>query len=277
MSDTRYTYTDYIREDRLPLFYCPGCGSGILFQAVARALAELQIPPQKVVVVCGIGCWGNIDRYFRTNALHGTHGRTLAFATGVKLANPELTVIAVVGDGDGITIGGNHFIQAARRNVDVTCIMLNNQNYGMTGGQVSATTPHGAITSTTKFGNIEYGFNISEVAAACGANYAARTTAYHAPMIQKYIVNGITTKGFSSIEVISPCTAGFDKYNKRGTIPQMYAFLKDHAKPFIKGKSTLDQLGPDEFYVGEIVKNNMPDYSTAYEELRSRVMAERKG
>lgn len=273
----KYQYTDYIKQENFPLFYCAGCGAGIVFQGLSRALAHLEIAPEKTVVVCGIGCWGNIDRYVRTNALHGTHGRTLAFATGVKLANPELTVIAIVGDGDGITIGGNHFIQACRRNVDITCIMLNNQNYGMTGGQVSATTPHDAITSTTKYGNIEYGFNISEVAAACGANYSARTTAYHAPAIQQYIEEGILTKGFSSIEVLSPCTSGFDKYNKRGTIPQMYEYLKRHAVPYVQGKSTRDQLDEGDFFVGCIVKNDMPDYGSAYEELRCRVKRAKEG
>ena len=268
---SKYEYTDYIRTDRLPLFYCPGCGSGIVFQALTRALAKLEIDPHKTVIVCGIGCWGNIDRYFKTNALHGTHGRTLAFATGVKLANPELTVIAIVGDGDGITIGGNHFIQACRRNIDITCVMLNNQNYGMTGGQVSATTPHNAITSTTKYGNIEYGFNISRVAAACGANYSACSTAYHPQMIQKQIEEGIQTKGFSSIEVISPCTAGFDKYNKRGTIPEMYKYLKEHAVPYIKGKSEESGLKDGQFYTGVIHKSDNPDFITAYEELRTRV------
>lgn len=274
MTETKYLPQDYRHEELFPTFYCPGCGAGILFQALTRALAAKNIDPHKTVFVCGIGCWGNIDRYVRANALHGTHGRTLAFATGVKLANPELTVIGIVGDGDGITIGGNHFIQACRRNIDITCVMLNNQNYGMTGGQVSAATPHNAITSTTKYGNPERSFDISGVAMASGANYTARTTVYHVEMLERLLEEGISHPGFSSIEVLSPCVAGFDRYNKRGDIPDMYRYLKEHAVPYRLGSENRP-LKEDEFYIGCLGKREEPDYRRAYEEMRARALGNR--
>ena len=168
------SWREYLDEKMLPHMWCPGCGNGIALGALTRALAELALPRNRVVVVTGIGCWGKADDYLATSALHGTHGRALAFATGVKAARPELTVIVLMGDGDGATIGGNHLIHAARRNIDLTAVVLNNQNYGMTGGQVSATTPVDAITSTTMYGNPERDFDLCRLVDAAGANYVAR-------------------------------------------------------------------------------------------------------
>ena len=145
-------YLDYLRTDKFPHFWCSGCGNGIVLCAIARAFEELDLTLENTVVVTGIGCWGKADDYVRTNSFHGTHGRALAFATGIKLANPSLNVVVLMGDGDGITIGGNHFIHAARRNVDVTAILVNNFNYGMTGGQYSGTTPEERITTTSRYG-----------------------------------------------------------------------------------------------------------------------------
>ena len=167
---------DYLKTEKFPLFWCPGCGNGVVLGAIARAFAELDLTRENTVVVTGIGCWGKADDYVTTNSFHGTHGRALAFGTGIKLANPQLDVVVLMGDGDGVTIGGNHFIHAARRNVDVTAIVVNNLNYGMTGGQYSATTPETRITFTSRLGHIEQGFDICKLAEAAGAPFVARAT-----------------------------------------------------------------------------------------------------
>lgn len=154
---------EYLRYDKLPLFWCPGCSDGIVLGAIVRSFAELGLKKEEIVVVTGIGCWGKADDYLGTHTLHVTHGRALAFATGVKAAKPELTVVALMGDGDCATIGGNHFIHAARRNIGVTAIVVNNLNYGMTGGQYSATTPEGSSTSTSPLGSLEPAFDLCEL------------------------------------------------------------------------------------------------------------------
>ena len=152
---SKITFEDYLVQDKMPFFWCAGCGDGIVMGALLRAFAKFEYDKKNTVVVTGIGCWGKADDYISTNTFHGTHGRALAFATGIKLANPKLKVIALMGDGDGATIGGNHFIHAARRNVDVTAIVVNNFNYGTKGGQYSGTTPENTYTTTSRYGHIE--------------------------------------------------------------------------------------------------------------------------
>jgi 2-oxoglutarate ferredoxin oxidoreductase subunit beta len=173
------TGTKYLKDGVLPHMWCPGCGIGIVLGGMLRAFEELGYERHNTVVVTGIGCTGKADDYLVTNALHTTHGRALAYATGIKAFNPALNVVVLMGDGDSVTIGGNHFIHAARRNIDLTAIIVNNFNYGMTGGQVSGTTPFEHKTATTAWGNPERSFDICELAAAAGANYVARGTIYH--------------------------------------------------------------------------------------------------
>jgi 2-oxoglutarate ferredoxin oxidoreductase subunit beta len=170
------TGVKYLKDGVLPHMWCPGCGIGIMLGAMLRAFEELGFSNTDTVVVTGIGCTGKLDDYLVTNALHTTHGRALAFATGVKAFRPELNVVVIMGDGDSVTIGGNHFIHAARRNMDLTAIVLNNLNFGMTGGQVSGTTPEWRFTSTTAYGNPEKEFDICALAETAGANYVARST-----------------------------------------------------------------------------------------------------
>ncbi len=204
----------YLRQDRLPHIWCPGCGIGIALDALLRAIDRANIVPDEVAVVSGIGCAGRVAGYVKLDSFHTTHGRAIPFATGLVLGNPELNVVVFSGDGDLIAIGGNHLIHAARRNIDMTVICVNNFNYGMTGGQVGPTAPFEARTTTTPYGNFEFPFNLPYLASASGASYVARWTVLHARELEKAMAEAITKPGFSFIEVISPCPVVYGRMNK---------------------------------------------------------------
>lgn len=206
----------YFRKDRLPHIWCPGCGLGIAMGAFIYALEESGTPQEKVSVVSGIGCSGRVAGYIHTDSYHTTHGRAIPFALGLKLANPELKVVVFSGDGDIASIGGNHLIHAARRNIEMLVICVNNFNYGMTGGQSGPTTPLGAKTTTTPYGNFEHPFNLVALAAASGAVYVARWTVLHTYYLRESIKEALNKKGFSFIEIVSPCPVGFGRPNKIG-------------------------------------------------------------
>ena len=216
-----------MRVNRLPHIWCPGCGHGILMRDVAQAIDNLGLDPDKVVIVSGIGCSSRAAGYMNYNTLHTTHGRALAFATGVKLANPELTVICITGDGDCTAIGGNHLIHACRRNIDITSIVFNNNIYGMTGGQYSPTTPHGEKGTTAPYGNIDYNFDIPKLAEAAGATFTGRCTAYHVQGAVKLIEDAIKHHGFSLIEGMSVCPTYYGRKNKKGDSVAMMNWQKD--------------------------------------------------
>lgn len=216
----------YLKEGVTPHMWCPGCGNGIVLSTLLRAFEELGYRNEETVVVTGIGCWGKADDYVVTNGFHGTHGRALAFATGMKAFNPRLNVVVLMGDGDCITIGGNHFIHAARRNIGVTALILNNQIYGMTGGQCSSATPQGDLSMTTPFGSQERPFDIVEMAKASGASYVARGTSFHANQLDKLISTAIMHPGFSVVEVYSPCPTQYGRKNKFKNAVDMYKWLK---------------------------------------------------
>ncbi len=202
----------YIRGWALPQPHCSGCGNGTIAQCFLRAVDQLKIEPEQMVAVSGIGCSSWIPSpLFKMDTLHTTHGRPIAFATGVKLARPELHVSVFTGDGDGIGIGGNHLIHASRRNIDLAVILVNNGIYGMTGGQMAPTTPTGMMTATTPYGNLERPFNIASLVAAAGATYVARWTTFHVRQLTASIKRAIEHKGFSFIEVISQCPVQFGK------------------------------------------------------------------
>lgn len=252
--------------------WCPGCGNGIVLAALLRAFEELAYTNEETVVVTGIGCWGKADDYVVTNGFHGTHGRALAFATGMKAFNPRLKVVVLMGDGDSVTIGGNHFIHAARRNIDVAAIVVNNFNYGMTGGQVSGTTPSGMLTSTTAYANPERDLDVCALAEVAGANYVARGTPWHGFELEANIKEALNKKGFSVVEVMSPCPTHYGKYNKMGTPVQMLKRIKETALP----KEEYDRLDPARkkafFPIGKLVDRNEPDFNARYDEVRARAM-----
>lgn len=258
-------YKQYIRTDKLPHLWCSGCGNGIVLQALARAMAELELDPQQTVTVTGIGCWGKADDYIATNVFHGTHGRALAFATGIHLANPKLKVFVLMGDGDGVTIGGNHFIHAARRNVDVTAILVNNFNYGMTGGQYSGTTPANAITSTSRYGHVEEQFDICALAQGAGASFVARESAGNPVALKRMIKEAALHQGFSLVEVMSPCPTHFGRNNKIGDAHQMLRWIDEG---LYRGKGDTPE---GKFRAGILVREPRPDYAGRYMTIINRV------
>jgi len=208
---------DILRMDRMPHIWCPGCGLGSDVAAFAEGIKKANIPFDKVVIVSGIGCTGRVAGYLRLDSYHTTHGRAIPFATGLKLANRELTVVVFSGDGDLFAIGGNHLIHAARRNVDINVICVNNFIYGMTGGQNAPTTPLGAYSSTAPYGNFEPPFNLVGLAAASGATYVARWTSLHLRRLANSVATAAKKKGFCFIEIVTPCATVFARKNKGGT------------------------------------------------------------
>jgi 2-oxoglutarate ferredoxin oxidoreductase subunit beta len=207
-------YEKYIRYRTFPTPWCPGCGDGVILKAIAMAFSDLKIPPDDIVVVSGIGCSGRMPTYFNTNTLHVTHGRALTFATGIKLARPEKLVVVISGDGDALAIGGNHLIHAARRNIGIKMILINNGIYGMTGGQVSPLTPQKFKTETTPYGNIEPNFRASELLIAARASFVARETVVRMLPLKQVIKKSFEHNGFSVVEVISNCHINLGRRNK---------------------------------------------------------------
>jgi 2-oxoglutarate ferredoxin oxidoreductase subunit beta len=205
---------DLIRTDRIPHIWCPGCGIGTVFSSCLTAIKATGIPYNEFAMVSGIGCSGRAAGYIKLDSFHTTHGRAIPFASGIKMAKPDLNVIVFSGDGDLMAIGGNHFIHAARRNMDMTVICVNNLIYGMTGGQVAATTPSKAKTTTTPFGNPDAPFNLPLMAYASGASYVARWTILHVRDLTNAIEEALSKKGFSFIEVLAPCPINYGRRNK---------------------------------------------------------------
>lgn len=260
----------FLRNNVLPHMWCSGCGNGIVLSAILRAFEELDYKNEDTVVVTGIGCWGKADDYLTTNALHTTHGRALAFATGLKAVNPHLHVVVLMGDGDSVTIGGNHFVHAARRNIDLTAIVVNNLNYGMTGGQFSATTPAGSFTKTTVYGNPERELDICALAEVAGANYVARETVYNGMSLQTYIKEALNKKGFSLVEAVSPCSTHFGSNNRMKVPITLLRWLKEKG---VSGEhyAGIPDAGEQGYYItGRMVDRNAPDFNERYEEMRRR-------
>ncbi|MDR1194365.1 MAG: 2-oxoacid:ferredoxin oxidoreductase subunit beta [Peptococcaceae bacterium] len=263
-SDLIYKYT---RVDHLPHIWCAGCGNGILTRDVAVAFERLKLEREKTVVVSGIGCSSRAAGYLDVNTIHTTHGRALAFATGIKLANPELHVVVITGDGDCAAIGGNHLIHAARRNIDLTAIVFNNNTYGMTGGQYSPTTPTGDKGTTAPYGNIDRAFDIARLAESSGASYTARGTAYHTLETIQAIERGILHKGFSLIDCYSVCPTYYGRKNKKGSAVDMLIWQRDHGVP----RARYDALSPEErqgkFPVGILQQNDYPEFIEQYQRI----------
>jgi 2-oxoglutarate ferredoxin oxidoreductase subunit beta len=262
----------YLRHDKkFPHVWCAGCSNGIVLGAVIRAIASLNLNRDDVVMVSGIGCSSRMPVYIDLNTLHTLHGRAIAYATGIKMHKPHMKVIVVTGDGDCTAIGGNHLIHAARRNIDLSVILINNNIYGMTGGQCSPTTPHEAIATTAPYGNIEPDFNICNLAMGAGASFVARTTAFHVQEMQNYFQAALEHPGFSLIEVISACPVIYGRLNKKGGAPQMMKEFRDNSIPF----AAVEKLPPEQVE-GKIIrgilrKDIKPEYCAAYAELVKKV------
>ncbi len=258
----------YLKSEALPLFWCPGCGNGIILGSMLRVFNRMQLAPERTVVTTGIGCWGKADDYLKTNSIHGTHGRALPFATGVKAANGDLTVLALMGDGDCATIGGNHFLHAARRNINVTAVVSNNFNYGMTGGQYSATTPVESYTSTSVYGNPEGDFDICEIAVAAGATFVGRSTVYHVNMLERILEAAIRHKGFSLVEIFSSCPVYYGRYNQHPTPVDMMNLWKSGAVPVERYRAMEEAEQADHFPIGVFHSDDRPDFNTRYEKIQ---------
>lgn len=245
----------FLRTERMPHIWCPGCGIGTTVNCFARALVESKISPDKVAVVSGIGCTGRVAGYVRLDSFHTTHGRAIPFATGLKLADPSLTVVVYSGDGDLIAIGGNHFIHAARRNVDIKVVCVNNFIYGMTGGQVGPTTPMGASATTAPYGCFERPFNLPFLAESSGAVYVARWTAYHVRFIAHSMVEAFNKKGFCFIEIIAPCPTLYQRRNHLGDGLDTMKYYKQ--KSVIKNGANTKDVELD--FQGEIIVGKFVD------------------
>lgn len=258
---------DYIREEMFPHMWCPGCGNGIVLGAIIRAIDDLKWDRDKIVMISGIGCSSRITGYVDFCTMNTTHGRALPFATGIKMANPDLKVVVVMGDGDCSAIGGNHFIHAARRNIDLTAIIINNMIYGMTGGQYSPLTPTGRFGTTAPYGNIDQSFDLTSLAMAAGASYVARGTVYHVRQSISLMKKALDKKGFSVVEIISDCPISFGKMNKMRTAVEVLKWIKDIAV----SKKALENLSVEErkekFVIGEFLDIDRPDYNERYNEI----------
>lgn len=264
----------YVRSDRLPHIFCAGCGIGILLNCFAHALSKLHFDMNRLVAVSGIGCTGRLAGYLLCDSFHTTHGRAIPFATGVKVAKPKLKVTVLSGDGDLFAIGGNHFIHAARRNIDMLVICNNNFNYGMTGGQLGPTTPSQALTNTSPYGHVEPSFNLVRLAAVAGATYVARWTAFHTQQLIQSIQKSLQKPGFCFIEFISPCPTYFGRYNKLRTPLEMMKNLQkvsvinnniDLAKTTIEWGPT--NIGKS-IVVGEFVDSVRSEFTEKLKEIR---------
>lgn len=257
---TEHPLSKYLRKAMMPHIWCSGCGNGIILNCFVQAVDELQMDLDKLVVVSGIGCIGRAAGYINANSFHTTHGRPIAFATGVKLANPNLEVVVISGDGDLFAIGGNHFIHAARRNIGIKVICANNFNYGMTGGQQGPTTPLEALTTTTPYGNIEHPFNLVHLAAASGATYVARWTTLHVRRLTQSIKKLLQKEGFGFIEVVSQCPEIYGRRNKmRNGLEIMEWFRRSSVVENFSDPSKAE-ITPERIVVGEFVNMEKISY-----------------
>jgi 2-oxoglutarate ferredoxin oxidoreductase subunit beta len=255
---------DYLRQDLMPHFLCPGCGHGMALRALIWAIHELEIDKDRLAVVSGIGCSGRLGAYIDANTFHVTHGRPLAFATGLKLARPDLEIVVITGDGDCLAIGGNHLIHAGRRNLDITCLMLNNEVYGMTGGQVSPTTSMERYTTTTPGGNLEPAFDACALATAAGAGLVGREVTLQTPTLKDLIKTAIGHPGFAFVEVISDCTEIYGRKNELGSSPEMILSQKAAMRPEAYDNRVDRPFRPNPFATGVLAVNQRPEYAEAY-------------
>ncbi len=269
----------YLRpKKKFPNLWCAGCGIGIVMHAIIRAIDRIGLNKDEVAMISGIGCTGRMPVYLDFNTMHTTHGRALAFATGLKLAKPNMQILVVMGDGDALAIGGNHFIHTARRNIDLTAIVVNNQTYGMTGGQTSPTTPMNMLATTAPYGNIDQPMPICDIATAAGASFVARSTVYHARELDNLIERALHKKGFAVVEAVSYCHTSFGRLNKLGRAVDMMRSLKDNSITVEEASKLLPEEVKDKIVRGVLLDRDIPEYGKLYHEIVERAQAgERAG
>lgn len=277
MSEVTELIHDYLRHNKkFPHVFCPGCGHGIVLGSLIRAIHSLGLSKDEVVLVAGIGCSGRIAVYVDFNTVHTTHGRALTFATGIKMANPELKVIALMGDGDAFSIGGNHLIHAARRNIGVTALVLNNYIYGMTGGQSSPTTPHGHLSQTSPYGQLEKSFDLAQLAQAAGANGVSRGTVFHVNMLDRLMATAITRPGFNLVEILTPCFTQYGRKNKYKSPVDMFAWFKTNTAQREAWLKLPEAERDKKIPIGTFVEKDEPGLETLYARMRAGFRAKKE-
>jgi 2-oxoglutarate ferredoxin oxidoreductase subunit beta len=260
-----FDYNKFLRPGKLPHIWCPGCGYGIIFKGIIRALDALGWEKDNTVMASGIGCASRLPGYIDLNTIHTTHGRSLAFATGIKLAKPEMNVIVMGGDGDMLAIGGNHLIHACRRNIDMSLLIFNNNIYGMTGGQFSPTTPAGKRASTAPYGMIENDFDTAALTIAAGATFVARTTTYHAVQIEDLVKKTFSHKGFSVLEIISGCPTGYGRKNGQPMPHDALEWQKANAVVKSRYDNMTEEERAGKFPIGVLHESSRPEYVESYD------------
>ncbi len=255
---------DYIRERSFPHIWCPGCGHGTIMNGILHAVEDLGYNKSDMCMVSGIGCSARISGYLDFHTMHTMHGRALACATGLKLTNPKLNIIVPMGDGDATAIGGNHFIHACRRNINMTAIVMNNRIYGMTGGQYSPLSGEGTLATTAPYKSIDPAFNITDLALGAGASFVARTSAFHVKEIQSVLKKAFEHKGFSVVEIMSQCPTYFGRKNKIGGAIELLEFYRDNTVPI--GSKKLEE-NPDLIQRGIFRQEERPEYCEEYAKL----------
>ncbi len=261
----RYNVTNYLRKNNMPHIWCPGCGNGIVTSAFLRSFDDLKINPDQTVVVSGIGCSSRVTGYLDFNTLHTTHGRALAFATGVKLGNPKLEVIVMTGDGDITAIGGNHFLHACRRNINITTIVFNNSIYGMTGGQSSPLTPREVSTRTAPYGNIEEPLKISELAITAGATFVARGATFYPLQLEELIRQALENRGFSLVEAITQCPVHYGRASKIGGAVEMLKWQRENTLSITAADRLPPEAKKNKILRGVLSHTRRPEYVEEYE------------
>jgi len=267
---------EFLRTKKLPHIWCPGCGNGIITAALVRAIVRLRLDQREVVIVSGIGCSSRAAGYLNFNTLHTTHGRALSFATGLKMARPELKIFVIMGDGDCSAIGGNHFIHTARRNIDLNAIIINNFIYGMTGGQHSPLTPEGKKATTAPLGTLERPFALLELARGAGATFGARSTAAQPRQMEQLIARGAAHKGFSVIEVLSTCPVAYGRRNKEGGAVEMLKKMKANAVSIDSASGLKPELLENKTITGVLYAEEAPEYCEQYYNFIKQETVDRK-
>lgn len=268
-------FLPYLREDRLPHIFCPGCGNGTIMNAFIKGMEKAEMDFDSVAMVSGIGCSSRIPGYMDCDSLHTTHGRALSFATGLKVSNPDLNVVVFSGDGDAASIGGNHLIHAARRNINLTVICVNNNIYGMTGGQISPTSPKGSFGTTAPYGTDDSPFKLAELVAAAGATYSARWITLQIENLVGSIKTGLKNKGFSFIEVVSPCPTYYGRKNKLRTPTAMAVTIKINTVFKSEAERMKEKDLEGKIVVGEFANKTKAEFTDNIQNLSERLSGDK--